>query len=426
MGTREGVEILPKGLDTRPATKKQESLINSISKRLPETKNYPEYSYFELKKTRESATEFLDAVVERNADRTDDIQSLVSYIAERPGVEKLGSHGLFSQTDDMIDLQKTADNIANHEGMVWSHVLSLRREDAERLGYNKAETWKRLLRRNAIAIAKAHNIPPTDLAWYAAFHNTAHHPHVHLVVYSKSGKTYMTKNAWNDLKKTLANDIFRDEQYKLFKDQTSVRNEIKNKANAIIDRINSHPDETYHTEKFIELLPRLKEQLSNYQGKKVYGYLPKSIKKTVNDILIELMKSNPDLEDLYRVWNQINREKLSLYYDSSKDKDIPITENKEFRSLKNAIIKMALMVDTRQSNWWLKDWNEINNERIMSVIAMLINMIVNSSSKKLGNLATQKVDRGTDRKQRQKLKEKKIAQGKKPNDNEEEGSTISM
>lgn len=156
MGTREGVEKLPNGVDNKPATKKQKDLIATCITAVPEAWDYSERQYYSAHMTKDAATEFLDAFIERNADRIDGIKKLVSYMGERPGVEKLGKHGLFSQTDDKINLDAVAEEISHHEGILWTHVVSLHREDAERLGYNNAEAWKELVRRNALQIAEAH------------------------------------------------------------------------------------------------------------------------------------------------------------------------------------------------------------------------------------------------------------------------------
>lgn len=150
MGTREGVEKLPDGFDRRPATKKQIKLICDLIEAYPPAWEYPEFVDFRQEQSRGMATEFIDAFIERNADRVNNIKKLVSYMGERPGVEKLGKHGLFSQNDDKIDLEDVAEEVSHHEGILWTHVVSLRREDAELLGYNNAKTWKELLRRNAL------------------------------------------------------------------------------------------------------------------------------------------------------------------------------------------------------------------------------------------------------------------------------------
>ena len=322
MGTREGVEKIPKGKDGKIATRQQYTLINRITKHFPETKKYIEYDDFMMKPSKANATEFINAVAEREADRTDELKSLVSYIAERPGVEKLGSHGLFSATDEVIDLDDVADKVSNHQGVVWTHVISLRREDAERLGYNNADAWKQCVRRNMNELAEAHKLKLSDMEWYAAFHNTTHHPHIHLIVLSKSGQGYLTKKGMEKMRSAFGNDIFRNEQYKLFKEQTEIRDELKAEMDEVLEGISKRifpiTDET------AQLIKQLQNELANCKGKKVYGYLPKNVKHTVDELLRHIVEENRPLQYMYARWNEVNRLKLALYYDSENDKDIPI------------------------------------------------------------------------------------------------------
>ena len=176
-----------------------------------------------------AANDFLNAVIQQN-EEAEKIGKLVNYIAERPGVVKLGKHDLFSQMDDPIDLDTAAEEVANHEGYIWTHIVSLHREDAEQLGCNNAEAWKSLVRRNVTTIADAHKIPVSDLQWYAAFHDTGHHPHIHLMVYSKGQEGYLSKQSIDGLRSCFGNDIFKQEQYHLFQLQTGLRENIKEKS----------------------------------------------------------------------------------------------------------------------------------------------------------------------------------------------------
>lgn len=405
MGTREGVEKLPNGIDNNPATKKQQTLINSITKNYPEAKKYLEYKDFENNSTKANATEFIDTFIERNADRAEELKALVSYIAERPGVEKLGKHGLFSQTDDKINLDEVASEISNHNGIVWTHVISLKREDAERLGYNNADRWKKQVRKNMIEIAKAHNIQPSDLQWYAAFHNTTHHPHIHLLVYSKSGQGYLTNKGIESMRSAFGNDIFRNEQFKLFKQQTEYREELKDSFDELLEEVLDDCNYIFEpSPQLFNLILELRKQLDNCKGKKVYGYLPKKIKDIVNEILKELMKDE-NLSELYSKWNEINNEKLSLYYDN-KNKTIPIEDNKEFRSIKNKIIQAVLNMNC---NIPYAKWNYTDNGMILSsVVSILADMFNTSARKRFTNLNNQ-----IDKKQLSKEQEKRLAHGLK-------------
>ena len=339
MATRDGVEKLPRGIDNKPATKQQEKLINSITKKFPETKQSIEFEDYENAPTKANASEFLSYFEENYADKIEDMKTLVRYYAERPGVEKLGSHGLFSQTDDKINLDEVADEVSNHDGVVWTHVLSLHREDAERLGYNNAKAWKNLVRRNVAAIAEAHKIDPDDLQWYAAFHNTGHHPHIHLMVYSKSGQGYLTNKGIELLRSRFGNDIFRNEQYKLFEMQTEIRDELKGEARNVIEDLLAHIDSSITpSDELVDLFNQLNEAMKQHKGKWLYGYLQKPVKEIVDKIVHEIAK-DPGIAALYAKWDEVNREKLSLYHEK-KTPDIPLEDNIEFRSIKNDLLRL--------------------------------------------------------------------------------------
>ena len=340
MGTREGVEKLPLPQAQSPVTKQQQRLIETVLKKIPDAIQYSEYQDFLKDGTKGSANEFLNSVLKQE-EEAEKIGKLMSYMAERPGVVKLGKHGLFSQTDDPIGLDKAAEEVANHEGYIWTHIVSLHREDAERLGYNNAEAWKSLVRRNVTSIAEAHRIPLSDLQWYAAFHDTGHHPHIHLMVYSKGHEGYLSKQSIDSLRSCFGNDIFQQEQYHLFQLQTGLREDIKEKSEQKIrDLIAQAETESAPNEQLQFLFVKLRKQLEQHKGKKVYGYLSKEIKATVNEIVAQL-STEPTIEELYKEWNKVNREKLSLYYEN-KDPTVPLVDNKEFRSIKNMIIKAVM------------------------------------------------------------------------------------
>jgi hypothetical protein len=190
-------------------------------------------------------------------------------------------------------------------------------------------------------IAEAHKIPLSDLQWYAAFHNTGHHPHIHLMVYSKGQEGYLSKQSIDTLRSAFGNDIFHQEQYHLFQLQTGLREDIKEKSTQKIRDLIAQAEAKSAPSKDLQFLfVKLRKQLDQHKGKKVYGYLPKEIKATVNDIVSHLA-TEPAIEELYKEWNKVNREKLSLYYEN-KDPTVPLVDNKEFRSIKNMIIRAVM------------------------------------------------------------------------------------
>lgn len=404
MGTREGVEKLPNGIDRKPPTKKQRDLICECITAVPESLMYPELKTYQEQETRYTAAEFLDAFIERNVDRIDGVKKLVSYYGERPGVEKLGRHGLFSQTDDKINIDNVADEVANHGGILWTHVISLRREDAERLEYNNTEAWKELVRRNALQIAEAHKIAPSKMQWYAAFHNTTHHPHIHLMVYSKDTKQgYLTNKGIEDMRRVFAKDIFRNEMYHAFTLETQMRDEVRAEAKKRIDELLRNAETpTPASDEIQNLYVRLIGQLGDYKGKKIYGYLPKNMKRTVDDIVAELAKDER-IAELYAEWNKANREKLSVYYDKKKP-DIPLEENKEFRDIKNAVISSAILI--MQSEHSVQAVSV--NSSVGNFIARLAGAIASSCHKRRAKLSLQ-----MDSKLKSEIERKKQAHGLK-------------
>ena len=402
MATREGVEKLPSTEKYRIATQNQNDLILSVVKHFPQSKKLLEYEDYYAMPTRENANEFLDAVVERYADRADELKGLVNYISNRPGVEKLGSHGLFTQFDMPIDLDTVAERVANHDGVIWTEVVSLRREDAERLHFNNAEAWKNLVRRNMNEIAKAHRIKVEDLEWYGAFHNTTHHPHIHLVILSKGQEGFLSEKGIKELRRAFGQDIFRDEQYKLATIETGYRNELKDNLAELLQQIQmrqSLPNADY----YLFLLRKIKDELQQQKGKKLYGYLPRKMKRLVNFALREIDKDG-DLAEIYSKWNEVNREKLSLYYDTKGKPDVPIEKNPEMRSLKNMLIRTALGMNFNAAV-------AVNTARLGFLFSMLAKEIVNSGGRRLDEL--NKLMPLADGKERSKIREKKLAHGQK-------------
>ena len=324
------------------ATKNQEQLINDLINDFPESKRYLEYEDYEREPTIENAGELISTIVERNADVVGNRQNFVGYMAMRPGVEKRGSHGLFNEKNEPIILNQAANEIAEHKGNVWSHVVSLRREDAVRLGYDNSDAWRELVKRHISDIAKAQNIPLCNLKWYAAYHDTTHHPHIHLLVYSTNPKQgFLTKAGIDKIRSAFANDIFHDDLQSIYQEQTVSRDELKavskNEFESIVNRIASND----HTDPQLgELIRKLYIQLQNVKGKKVYGYLPKEIKETVNKIFSELAKDE-NIRQLYDKWCSLERLKCKTY--TQKEKELPsLTDNKVFQPVRNMIIRTVL------------------------------------------------------------------------------------
>ena len=342
IATRESVEKRPQ--NNVPVTKKQTQLINDLLTEFPKAKQFLEYEDYVSRPTAENASELINTIIEHYADVIGNRRNFVSYMAMRPGAEKRGSHGLFNGSDAPIDLNKVADEVANHPGNVWTHVVSLRREDAVRLGYTNSDMWRELVKRHIAGIAQAQNIPLANLKWYAAFHNTTHHPHIHLIVYSTNSKQgYLTKQGIEKIRSVFANDIFQDDLKSIYQQQTFTRDELKvlseNQMKEILSQIGSGEVD----ERLVTRIEMLHRQLQTAKGKKVYGYLPKEVKQTVDEIF-SMLANDEHIKQLYEKWCELESLKYKTY--TLKPQTFPaLTENKEFRSVKNMIIRTVLSMD---------------------------------------------------------------------------------
>ena len=208
IATRERVEIIP---DDRPPTNKQTQLLAKLVKDFPDAKELMEYEDYSSHPTKATASALITLALESNWDRVQGMEGYAKYIALRPRAERLGEHGLFGD-DDNVDLSRVMDELDHYTGNVWTHIISLHREDAERLGYDHAEAWRTLLRTYRNDIAAAMKIPPEDFHWYAAFHDEGNHPHVHMMAWSaKPNQAYLSKDGIRQIKSTLTNQIFRQE-----------------------------------------------------------------------------------------------------------------------------------------------------------------------------------------------------------------------
>ena len=346
IATRETVQKYSPKQKNISATENQQQLIFELLKINSDGKKLPEYSDYLKNPSKENASELLFELLEQSADMVADKEILVKYVAERPGAEKIGKHGLFSDSDDEIILSQAQKNIAEHQGNVWSHVISLTREVAERLGYTTPEMWRNLIMRHTDDIAKAQNIRLENLRWYAAFHNTSHHPHIHLLVYSTDIKEgFLTENGIEQIKSAFANDIFHNELYQVYKKQTDVRDKLRSEAENVMKNMLSELQNNNQFDPQIEqLVLKLQSQLKNSKGKKVYGYLQPNVKKTVDQIVAELAK-NPVLKKMYDEWCALEQQKYETYT-SAVQKFPPLEENKIFKPIKNAVIRAVLEIES--------------------------------------------------------------------------------
>mgnify|MGYP000280917398 CR=1 FL=1 len=338
IATRERVEIIP---DDRPPTKKQEQLIAKLVKDFPDAKELMEYEDYATYPTKAKASALITLTLETNWDKLSSIDGYAGYIALRPRAERLGEHGLFGD-DDNVDLNKVTDELDHYTGNVWTHIISLHREDAERLGYNHAEAWRTLLRTHRNDIAAAMKIPPEDFRWYAAFHDEGNHPHVHMMAWSvKPNQAYLSKDGIRQIKSTLTNQIFRQELLHVYEQKSKSRDELVAEARkAMLELAKAMQEMTCDHPDAEQMIWELSRQLGQVSGKKNYGYLPKPMKKLVDEIVDQMVRL-PIVNEYYQTWWELQCQVEDYYSEEKKRIRPPLSQQKEFRQIKNAVIKEA-------------------------------------------------------------------------------------
>lgn len=359
MATREGAEKLTTENKNLPTTKKQENLINQIIKEFPNTKNLFEYEDYLKNKTSKNASEFISIALEQNLDKIGKRKNYVDYIANRPRVEKLCSHGLFTSGNEKIILSKVAEEIANHQGNIWTPIISLKREDAVKTGFDNAESWHNMLSYLAPTIAESLKISAENFRWYAAFHNESHHPHVHMICYCANPRDgFLTKKGIEKMKSRLVKNIFKNEMQEIYLEQTKRHDDLKSESKkTLLQLIIEMKTGTIQNDRIEVLFLELAEKLKHTKGKKVYGYLQPSIKNIVDEIVDELSKDER-VDKAYKLWYEMRNEVLHSYIDELPE-PLPLSKQKEFKSIKNMIISEADKLQKGEISF-----DEIENEDI--------------------------------------------------------------
>ena len=418
IATRDGVEKIDDTKRFAPVTWNQKQLIKKILRDFPDTKDMLEYEDYRQKQTVESASEFISRAIEDNAAVALNAKTYADYIATRPRAERFGSHGLFTDDGVQVNLAEVSRELNNHGGNVWTAIISLRREDAERLGFDNGSRWRDMLRTQTQALSENLRIPMGHLKWFAAFHNEGHHPHVHLIAYSTvESEGYLTKQGVQKLRSSFAKDIFAQDLLCIYEKQTEHRNQLRSESKDVLAEIASQVNAGgYSNQHLEELLLQLARRLSRTKGKKVYGYLKADVKAIVDSIVDEIAKDNR-ISALYDLWYE-QRENVLRTYNNSLPERILLSQNKEFKAIKNAVIQAAidLVLDSQQEQSTAEGNVDSRQGRSSSVAGTGIGMnalrLLQQTSQILQNeVRPVYQDKRVDRKLRRKINEKKQAQG---------------
>ena len=335
IATREGVEVLTgKG----PATEKQKEMVSKLLKDFPDVRDSFEYEDYKQAPTLHTASALISAALDSHMQNLQSENGYLRYIATRPGAEKHGAHGLFGRQEN-TNLTAAMHDLTAHDGNVWTIIYSLHREDAERLGYNNAAAWRKLLVSQQNKFAESFHVPASALHWYAAYHDADTHPHIHMMIWTDQ-ETVLKRDAVVKLRSVMTNSIFQAELENLYIRKDTAYKDVTEAARAVmhdlVDRMESVSDPPASIQ---QKLLELALELRMVSGKKQYAYLKKTLKDKVDEIVDELEKL-PEVAAYYSVWNGL-RDTLEGYYKNRSRQHNPLSQQKEFRAIKNAIIQEA-------------------------------------------------------------------------------------
>lgn len=410
IATREGVEKLDDSQKFAPATASQRKLIDKLLHDFPDSKEMFEYEDYLQNQTVGSASEFITRAIEDNAGQAVTSKTYADYIATRPRAERFGSHGLFTDDGVQVNLQKVSADLNNYGGNVYTIIISLRREDAERLGFDTGSRWRDMLRTQTQALAENLKIPMEHLKWFAAFHNESHHPHVHLLAYSAvENEGYLTKKGVNNLRSAFAKDIFAQALHCIYERQTEYRDQLRaqsrEKVAELVEQIKSG---LIYDPQLQQMLMALAERLKRHKGKKVYGYLSAGTKKLVDEI-VDRLAQDSRIEALYDLWYQ-QRDEIFKTYSRNPAERLPLSQISEFKPIRNAVVQEAaklLGLEHGQVNR-----HSEYSPPIMPQALTLLWQTAQIFQDRFRDLDDQRM-RHVDRKLQSKIAEKKLAQGQK-------------
>lgn len=402
IATRDGVEKIDESYKYAPATKPQEKLIQKILKDFPDSEKMLEYEDYLASTCIGTASEFISRAIEDNAHELLSSKTYADYIATRPRAERIGSHGLFTDDGVQVQLNKVSEELNRYEGNVWTVIISLRREDAERLGFNSAERWRSMLRAQTQELSEQFHIPMANLKWYAAFHNESHHPHVHLIVYSANPKeSYLSHTGVEKLRSSFARAIFAQDMLSIYERQTRHRDDLRRESKSLLDEIVKEINAGNYTNAGLEeKMRQLAGRLSRTKGKKQYGYLKRDVKNLV-DSIVDDIASDGHVAELYDLWYRQREDIIRIYTENIPDR-VPLSQNREFKSVRNAVVQAAMNIAAEQQR---EDYCRIAALRLLGDVSGIIQNKIEDDYIE--------VPAGIDTKQWREISEKKQAHGLK-------------
>ena len=414
IATREGVDQIDNTKELLPATENQKKLVQRLVKDFPESKRLLEYEDYMKYNNRKNTSAFINQVMDLYVALSDKRENYVDYISHRPGVEICSGHGLFTDDGVPVVISDVQKEVVEHKGIIWTHVVSLRREDAERLGYDNGRAWRDLIRSKRAMFCREMKIDSRNLRWYAAFHNAGHHPHVHIMVYSKDEQEgYLSKKAIENMRSEFMHDIFRQEFLHIYEEQKISRDNLTKRTELVLSGLSKEASRHYPSQ-LLNDVQLLSKRLDNTSGKRVYGYLKSDVKRLVDRIVDQIAELD-DIKEAYEVWKEWQFAVDEMY--GSQYQDIRVlSQEKKLKRIKNMVIQCALGMTVESEIKEEQKQDSENQQKTAQEVAITsVAKLIREISKLFeGELVKPyNQQRSIDRKSRKAMREKRAALGQK-------------
>lgn len=163
------------------------------------------------------------------------------YIATRTNAvnNEYGSSifGYYNYSNLPPDIQKKEvakyiKAISEQKNNVYRGIISLKEDDAIRLGYTNRKSWELMIQKNIQKIADVMNIPFSRLEYCGVVHLKKGNPHLHYMFWDKSqkiNKCYISTYQQNRIRDIITKGIYDEELQEMYNERDIIKNDLKSR-----------------------------------------------------------------------------------------------------------------------------------------------------------------------------------------------------
>lgn len=307
-------------------------------------------------------------------DLSSDDEAYLQYIDERPR-----SHGLFGK-DGIEELKDVQEELKEIDSFVWRGIVSLKENDAKKLGYLDKNKWQNMLRKKIPDMANEIGIKQSNLRWVAAVHMEKGHPHAHIIFWEKHPERtvgVINSKSLDNIRKSFTDEIFEDERLELLNSKNLMRDLLKDLAKDDVGKATRIAKELKEEELYLKslgitepegVMPRLYPDKEKYLAEKVKNlarimpgkgrvalkFMPDNVKEEVRTISEYILKQPEFAASLAKNLKAV--EELTKMY-TGKEEDIKKAVENAFNDIRDRVSQIVLKgaAESRKKNLFYLD-----------------------------------------------------------------------